>query len=316
MKICPRCQKTYADDNLNFCLDDGATLTNSNPADNSIPATVLLNQPRPTDPNQPFQNYASQPGSQSGWNNQNQFSMQPPPKKSKTWLWALGILGGLVLLCGGGTIGFFAWVASLPENNKNYNANYSANSPQKNSTAADKTTAQKIDLSKWVKGDTELGVTEFSNGEFIMGSKQRGYYYVLASQANYKTENAVTTVTVRNINEDSSTLGFGLVVHSNPVPLTQDYAFLIDSESKKYRVVRHSPGEEIGVVGWTRSSAIKDGTEKNVLEIRDENKKMNFYINGEFVKAVDNKDGYSGGVAGIYSGDGVQIAFTDFEIRK
>ena len=24
MKICPRCQKTYADDNLNFCLEDGS----------------------------------------------------------------------------------------------------------------------------------------------------------------------------------------------------------------------------------------------------------------------------------------------------
>ena len=27
MKICPRCQTTYADDNLNFCLEDGSTLT-------------------------------------------------------------------------------------------------------------------------------------------------------------------------------------------------------------------------------------------------------------------------------------------------
>ena len=26
MKICPRCQKTYTDDNLNFCLDDGVVL--------------------------------------------------------------------------------------------------------------------------------------------------------------------------------------------------------------------------------------------------------------------------------------------------
>ncbi|MEQ1923696.1 MAG: hypothetical protein ABL952_14410, partial [Pyrinomonadaceae bacterium] len=27
MKICPRCQKTYSDDNLNFCLEDGSVLT-------------------------------------------------------------------------------------------------------------------------------------------------------------------------------------------------------------------------------------------------------------------------------------------------
>ena len=213
-------------------------------------------------------------------------------------------------------MGFFAWVASLPETNKNYNGANASNTAQKNSTPVDKTTVQTIDLSKWVKGDTDIGTTEYTNGEFLMGSKEKGYYYVLASQSIYKTENAVTKVTVKNINEESTSLGFGLVVHSNPVPLTQDYAFLIDSESKKYRVVRHVPGDEIVVVGWTRSSAIKDGTQENVLEVRDENKKMNFYINGELVKTVENKDGYSGGVAGLYSGDAVQIAFSNFEIRK
>ncbi|MDQ3062469.1 MAG: hypothetical protein M3R14_06335, partial [Acidobacteriota bacterium] len=74
--------------------------------------------------------------------------------------------------------------------------------------------------------------------------------------------------------------------------------------------------EEIPIEGWTRSSAIKDGAEKNVLEVRDENKKMNFYINGEFIKTVNNTNGYSGGVTGLYSGDAVQIAFSDFEIVK
>ena len=313
MKICPRCQKTYSDDGLNFCLDDGVSLTQSNAADDSIPATVMLNQPRSTSPNSSF-------GDQSGWNpNQNKFSIQPPPKKSKGWLWALGILGGLVLLCGGGLIGFVFWAASLENTNRMSNANSAYNTSQKNPPAPtddDRTTAQEIDLSRWVQGDTEAGVTEFKNGELLMGSKKKGYYYVLASPQEYKTENATTKVTVKNVNEDSTRLGFGLIIHSNPIPLMRDYAFLIDSESKKYRVVRHVPGDEIVVVGWTRSSAIKDGTQPNVLEVRDENKKMNFYINGEFTKSFDNTDGHEGGVAGIYSGDGVQIAFSDLEIKK
>jgi hypothetical protein len=307
MKICPRCQKTYSDDGLNFCLDDGATLTQS--VDESIPATVLLNQPRPTNPNPSF-------GNQSGWNpNQNQSSMQPP-KKSKGWLWALGILGSLILLCGGSLVGFVFWAASLENSNRASNANYAYNISQKSPTPIDRTSAQEIDLSKWVQGDTESGLTEFKNGELLMGSKKKGYYYVLASPGDYKTENATTKVTVKNVNEDSTRLGFGLIIHSNPVPLMRDYAFLIDSESKKYRVVRHVPGDEILVIGWTRSSAIKDGTQPNVLEVRDENKKMNFYINGEFIKSFDNTDVQEGGVAGIYSGDGVQIAFSDFEIKK
>jgi len=317
MKICPRCQKTYSDEGLNFCLDDGAVLTQSVVVDQSLPATVLLNQPPPTNPNQPF---SSQSGAPSGWNNPNQFSIQPPPKKSKAWIWVLGIFGGLMLLCGGGFAGFVYWAANLENTNRNNSRNtdrtYEINSNVKSPTPIDRTSIQKIDLSKWLKGNTNLGITEFKGGEFLMRSKNKGFYFVLASPAAYKTENATTRVTVRNVNKGDTSLGFGLLIHSNPVPLTQDYAFIIDSENKQYRIVRHSPREEIPVEDWTRSSAIKDGTEKNVLEVRDENKKMNFYINGELIKTINNTDGFSGGVTGLYSGDAVQIAFSDFEIAK
>ena len=314
MKVCSRCQKTYSDESLNFCLDDGAVLTQmSGGRDNSIPETVLMNQPRPTNPNQSF---GSQAGTPNSWSNPNQFAMQPPPKKSKSWLWAIGILGVLILLCGGGLVGFVFWAASLENADKTKNFNYESNRENKSPTPTIKTNTEEIDLSKWVHGDTDIGVTEYRNGDFFMSSKKKGYYYVLAAPANFQTENATTKVTVRNVNEKDSNLGFGLIVHSNPTPLTQDYAFLIDSEDKKYRVVRHVPQNEIKVVDWTYSSAIKDGTQKNVLEIRDQNKKMNFYINGEFIKAFNNTDGFNGGVAGIYSGDAVQIAFTDFTISK
>lgn len=318
MKICPKCQKTYTDENLNFCLEDGAVLAQTGGGGDSLPATVLLNPPRPTNPNQPSD-------SQSGWSNQNQFSMQPPPpKKSKNWLWVLGILGGLILLCGGGSVGLIAWVASLEDNkranNTNYNSTFNSNNNPTSNTKSlalpDRTSSQKIDLSKWVSDETDLGITEYSNGEFSMSSRKKGYYYVLAASAAFKTENATTTVTARNINEADTSLGFGLLIHSNPVPLTQDYAFLIDSENKKYRVVRHVPQKEIDVVDWTRSPAIKDGTQKNVLEVRDHDKKMDFYINGQFIISVDNKDGYSGGVTGLYSSNAVPIGFSDFEIKK
>jgi hypothetical protein len=316
MKICPRCQKTYSDEGLNFCLDDGAVLTQSAVVDQSLPATVFLNQTPPTNPNQPF---GSQSGAPSGWNNPNQFSMQPP-KKSRAWIWVLGILGGLMVLCGGGFAGFVYWASKLENTNRNIsrsaNRNSEINYNGKSPTPIEKASAQKIDLSKWVKSDTNLGVTEFKGGEFLMRSKNKGFYFVLASPTTYKTENAITRVTVRNVNEDDTSLGFGLLIHSSPVPLTQDYAFVIDSENRKYRIVRHSPQEEFPVEDWTRSSAIKDGTQKNVLEVRDENKKMNFYINGEFIKTINNTDGYNGGVTGLYSGDAIQIAFSDFEIVK
>lgn len=324
MKICPRCQKTYRDENLNFCLDDGAVLMQSTNADDAIPATVMMNQPRPTAPSQQLGNQGAPQGNW-GSQQQNQFSMQPPPKKSKTWMWVVGILGGLMLLCGGGFVGLIFLGASL-DKGKNENRTIVSNTLNYNSSVDNKSnansnlfgngTTQTIDLSKWVKGDTDLGSTEYTDGELLMSSKKKNYYYVLAAQASYKTENAVTKLTARNISEDKSNLGFGLIVNSNPVPLTQDYAFLIDSENKKYRVVRHTPGDEVVVVGWTRANAIKDGTQENVLEVRDLNKTMNFYINGEFIRTVGNTDGYAGGVAGIYAGDAVQVAFSDLQITK
>ncbi len=55
MKQCPRCEKTYSDEALNFCLDDGELLVPSfdnrqaRPFDDS-PPTVILDQARITNP--------------------------------------------------------------------------------------------------------------------------------------------------------------------------------------------------------------------------------------------------------------------------
>lgn len=48
MKICPRCQKTYVDDNLNYCLNDGANLAEYT---DDAPPTVMLNRARTTQQN-------------------------------------------------------------------------------------------------------------------------------------------------------------------------------------------------------------------------------------------------------------------------
>src|SRR5688572_22119160 len=103
MKICPTCRKTYADDNLNFCLEDGSVLT---VAAGDAPATMVMNSPRQTDPASPFGG-GSQPGVQSSFGNQPQYPVQPQQakKSSKAWLWIIGILGIVLLLCGGGVLG-------------------------------------------------------------------------------------------------------------------------------------------------------------------------------------------------------------------
>jgi len=53
MKQCPRCNKTYSDDTLNFCLDDGELLTMQQPSAGSYrdePPTMVIDGARVTDP--------------------------------------------------------------------------------------------------------------------------------------------------------------------------------------------------------------------------------------------------------------------------
>jgi hypothetical protein len=49
MKVCPNCNQTYTDESLNFCLNDGATLTRLKTDD--PPPTVMMNSARTTSPN-------------------------------------------------------------------------------------------------------------------------------------------------------------------------------------------------------------------------------------------------------------------------
>ena len=81
MKICPHCERTFEDDNLNFCLSDGTPL-----AAIESQATVVI--PRPS----------AETNTITG---QNQIG-EPIIKKRRTGLWIA--VGTLVLLIGGGTL--------------------------------------------------------------------------------------------------------------------------------------------------------------------------------------------------------------------
>jgi hypothetical protein len=315
MKICPTCRKTYPDDGLNFCLDDGSVLTLAGP---EPPATVMMHAPPPTSPSV---NTAPGAGAfQTSWDRQQpNYTMQP--KKSRTWLWVVGIFGILLLLCGGGFAVFLGF-AIYNADNTNDNGRVSTNnkntrpSPSPKDVPDDRTSVQKIDLSGWVQPNSLYGNTEFTGGELLMSSKQKGFYYVLVAQRDYTTENATTSVKVRNVDNADSSMGYGLVFHSDPQPLQQGYAFLIDTKKKRYRIVRHIPKDEPVVVKWTNSTAIKDGSQENILEARDANGSVDLYINGEKVTTIRNTYGSKPGVPGIYSGDGAKAAFSNLEIRK
>lgn len=327
MKICPTCRKTYPDDGLNFCLDDGSVLTFASADPND---TLLMQNPLPTNPGPGRELPATSPGtfggpqqgSQSSWGNDPQFTMQPAPAKSKTWLWLLGIAGLGLLLCGGGGalfIGLAIYNAPDPDkpdppiNGKKTPTKSPVKSPTPGPLSTGK--VEKIDLSTWA-GKTEYGATAYSAGELVMNSARARYYYVLCASDNFKSEAATVRLTVRNIQDASTTLGYGLVFHSNPQPLQQGYAFLIDTKKKKYRVVRHEPGKELDVVAWASSNAIKDGSETNILEVRHKDDVNELYINGEMVTSIKNTFGYQGGVVGLYAADAIKVGFKDFEIVR
>lgn len=320
MKICPSCRRTYDDDGLNFCLEDGSVLTFSS-LDSAAP-TIAMHQPRPTEPS---------PQIRAGWDAQQPQGVAAyptqPKKKSKAWLWALSILGLAVLLCGGGLVGFFVYVASVANTNTASNVRVASNSSNTHansnsswttsSPSPDPSQVEEVDLSDWVrKTPTEYGTTEFANGEFLMASRQKGYFYVLVAPNDYETKEAVTHVTVRNPDNADSSLGYGLIIHSDTEPLKKDLAFLIDSKKQRFRVVRHDSDDETAVTPWTSSKLVNEGTAENILEVRDKGGKIDLYINGQLASTFANKTGPKSGVPGLYAGDGAKIGFKKLEIIK
>ena len=323
MKICPTCRKTYADDNLNFCLEDGSILTF---ASNEPPVTVMMSHPRPTDLTTAFHSTPNS-GIQSTFGQQapQPYPVQQPKKSSKAWLWIVGIIGIILLLCGGGFAGlvFIGMQAQNQANNSTYppppvnsRGNSSASPAPSPFSAQNPSDVESVDLSFWVKDFSVWGTTEMAGDEFQMAAKQKGYYYVLVAPDEYTTDGKNVRVTVRNVDNAASSLGYGLIFHSAPTPLTKDYAFLIDSKRKKYRVVRHEPSKETSMVSWKDSSAIKEGSQENILEARDKGDNIELYINDQMVTSIKDQFGHPNGVPGLYSGDGAKIGFKKLEIWK
>ncbi len=351
MKKCPTCQKIYDDDSMSFCLDCGSVLTQFSP--NEPPATVQVPFPRETNPpksqasspySQPPANYG-QPnyGTPNAVSN---FGTVPPanavPKRggSGCIYWILGLVAGSVVLGIVGIIGLGIFISQLDDNNNNNNRNNnntsvfnggnSSPTPTKttdNTNTSTKTGALRVkdDFSKWRTGTDAYATTTYTGGEYQVSSSRDKYYYVLLGAAKYEprkgysTSYATTRLTVRSVTGVTPTSGFGLVVHSDPKPLTRDYAFLIRvGNNPAFRVVQHSLGkdgtEEKTLVEWTKSTTIRTGTASNQLEVRADGTQLSFYINGQFATSIN--DEIRDGIAGIYTSDTTPVAFDDLQILE
>jgi len=311
MKVCPKCGATYQDETLNFCLEDGSVL-NVAAEGMEPPPTVMMQEPPPATVESPAN--PTMPQAQAAV----PVGYTMPKKRSKAWIWVMLALFAVVVVCGGGFIGLIAIGSLDPGDDGPPIVDDKDKDSKPPEDTKDRKVVNRADMEEWpdVLGRFDGLDVEYRRGELYVNTK-RNFYYVISTGDQFPTSDAIVNVTVRNPSARAVTFGYGLVVHSDPVEvLKRDIAFLIRSDTREYRVVRHSNKQETVLVKWTDSKAIRGGSAKNELEVRCDGSEMHFYINGDFVKTVTDRSDHSGGVAGLYTSDDVPVAFSDLELRR
>src|SRR5438874_2340886 len=173
MKRCPQCNRTYDDDALSFCLDDGSPLVSTiAPSSFDPSATVQYPQSRETSP--------------------------PPmaqPQKRSAWPWILGIGAVLVFLGIGLVILVFAIASVTSDNSNNRNANNSnsrvanrntnantnknTNTENTNENANTRSTlttfTDEFSTETWGVGTSQYGKTSYQDEEYHMHATKGGY---------------------------------------------------------------------------------------------------------------------------------------------
>ena len=237
MKRCPQCNRTYTDDALSFCLDDGTPLVSAAAPSSFDPgATVQYPQSRETAPQptiaftpSPHQSAPPPPPGQPPW------SPMPPPtaQKRSVWPWIFGIGAVLVFVGIGLVILVFAIASVTNSNNNNSNSN-NANSKvanrnkntndnaNTNDNTNDNTSARSsltsftddFSTQSWGTGPTQYGNIWYQDEEYHMHATKGGYIVMYApDRKDYYDENATVRVGLRSIDGNPPNAGYGLAVH-------------------------------------------------------------------------------------------------------
>jgi hypothetical protein len=337
MKRCPSCNRTYNDLSLNFCLEDGtpliaagapdpnATIRYPGPRDTSEPPPTEIY--RPSAPPVPPRQTAPPPPPPPQWL---PTPPAPPQKKSNAVWWIFGGLAALLVI-GGGLVVMLIALASLGSNvnnsnlnantrNENRNSNVSANTNINSNTNANLPTSLADDFSeqKWGVGNSQYGRIWYDDDEYHMVSKERTFVVMYAPNDTYNTENAKVSVTARSVDGGVPSAGFGLMVHGSlKGGKLEDYALLIyPSTEPEYQIIMHKDGTQSSLVDRTKSSTIKPGSAPNELEIRIKGNELTFYVNGQFLNRITDRENYRRGRAGLYTSDIHEVAFDDLSIDR
>src|SRR5574341_55602 len=319
MKRCPQCNRTYTDDALSFCLDDGSPLVNASAPSSFDPgATVQYPQGRDTAPQPTVAFGAGQmppaPTPPPAW------SPMPPvaPQKRSVWPWILGI-GAVLVFIGIGVLILIVALASMGGNNNNNSnnsnnanansrwANRNANTSNVNANTRSTLSSFTDDFSNenWRVGSSQYGRTWYEDDEYHMHGNKGGYMVIYGANANYSDENSTVRVTVRSVDGESPDSGYGLLVHGdNSAGTFHDYGFLMyTGTSPKYAIVKQQSSAESKIANWTGSSTIRTGTTPNQLEVRIRDGRLDFYVNGQFVTSITDSENFGSGRVGFYTSD-------------
>jgi hypothetical protein len=337
MKRCPQCNRTYTDDALSFCLDDGSPLLSTGGPGSDPSATVQYPSARDTTPQPTIAFSPSQaqhppmpPTPPPAW------TPMPPsaPQKRSVWPWVLGI-GAVLVFMGIGVVILIFAVASITNDNnsnannsnkvankntnKNTNTNSTTNDSNSNTRSSLTTFTDDFSNKSWGTGESQFGNIWYADEAYHMHATKGGFIVMYApDKPEYKTENATVRVGLRSIDGNPPVTGYGIVVHGEKKDgKLEDYGFLIyNGDTPKYKVVLHQAGAETKVVDWTPTSTIRTGTLPNQIEVRIRDLKMDLYVNGQFVTSITDEAGYRRGRVGLYTSDVGEVAFDDLEVSK
>ena len=177
MKTCPKCNQTYNDESLNYCLNDGTVLISGGGA-----KTAEMNQssfPTSDNPTARYTNYTPAPSNATVVREDSTMIRENKPRKSNPILWVLLILGGLVLVCGGGFAGIYAFYIS-----QNYGTNLSSNDllANKNTSTNDGKTVPSLTKSPKPADTNSSGITIEKYSRLEMKSSYKQAVEILGSE--------------------------------------------------------------------------------------------------------------------------------------
>src|SRR4029453_12032599 len=111
MKRCPTCQKTYTDQNLSYCIDDGTPLVTDPADDDTTVVSRKQSSATPSTPDPPdWNSVAYRPPSSY---------IPPAPAKRRVWPWVVGLLSLLILAVVGIGIAAAIFMPSLVRRSAN-----------------------------------------------------------------------------------------------------------------------------------------------------------------------------------------------------